>query len=151
MSRLSPSEKKGILILLGILLIGFIFQWSQPYFVKNDLYNYSVQDSIFKSASADTSQINKNIQTGKDSHAEKRKKQTKSKGLDANSININTAGLAELEKLPRIGPAIAKNIIDYREKNGSFEKFEDLLKVKRIGAKTLSLIKPYIKLKDKDK
>src|SRR6185295_13676826 len=36
----------------------------------------------------------------------------------AGKINVNTASQAELELLPRIGPAMAKPIIEYRDKNG---------------------------------
>jgi comEA protein len=51
-------------------------------------------------------------------------------------ININTAGVSELVKLPRVGEKIAQRIIDYREKNGKFKTLEDLMKVKGIGEKT---------------
>lgn len=51
-------------------------------------------------------------------------------------ININTAGVAELDKLPGIGPALAERIIQYRDEHGAFGKPEDLQKVSGIGAKT---------------
>lgn len=59
-------------------------------------------------------------------------------------ININTATKAELETLPRIGPAIAQRIIDFREENGKFAKITDLLKVKGIGEKTFEGLKDLI-------
>jgi competence protein ComEA len=51
-------------------------------------------------------------------------------------ININTAGLEKLVKLPRIGVKMAGRIIDFRKKNGKFKKIEDIMKVKGIGEKT---------------
>lgn len=48
-------------------------------------------------------------------------------------ININRATVAELEKLPGVGPSTAKAIIDYRNANGPFASPEDLLNVKGIG------------------
>jgi len=52
-------------------------------------------------------------------------------------ININSASVEQLSELKGIGPAYAQRIVEYREKNGSFEKPEDILKVQGIGQKTL--------------
>jgi competence protein ComEA len=59
-------------------------------------------------------------------------------------ININTAGVEELVKLERIGEKYAQRIIEYREKNGPFEKPEDIMKVKGIGSKIWELNKERI-------
>lgn len=48
-------------------------------------------------------------------------------------ININTAGAAELDLIPGIGPALARRIIEYRENSGPFGKIEDIVKVTGIG------------------
>ena len=57
-------------------------------------------------------------------------------------ININLASATELEQLPGVGPATAKAIVAYREKNGAFLRVEDLLKVRGIGPAKLSEIMP---------
>ena len=59
-------------------------------------------------------------------------------------ININTATATELQKLPRVGAVVAQRIIDYREKNGSFKKIEDIMKVEGIGEKTFLQLKELI-------
>lgn len=59
-------------------------------------------------------------------------------------ININTATSAELESLPRIGPAIAQRIIDYRTAHGPFAQIADIQDVKGIGPATFNQIKDLI-------
>ncbi len=55
-------------------------------------------------------------------------------------ININTAGLSELDSLKGIGPSKAQAIIDYRTEHGPFNSPNDLVNVSGIGEKTLEKI-----------
>ncbi|MBN2374422.1 helix-hairpin-helix domain-containing protein [bacterium] len=71
---------------------------------------------------------------GKAAKAGKAAKEGK-KFVSEEKININTATEEELVKLKRIGPRLAKDIIEFREKNGPFKNIEDILKVKGIGPK----------------
>ncbi|MFA5272079.1 MAG: ComEA family DNA-binding protein [Candidatus Omnitrophota bacterium] len=59
-------------------------------------------------------------------------------------INVNNSSQEELEKLPGIGPEIARRIIEYRQSKSRFSTFEDLKKVKGIGDKKLASIREYI-------
>ena len=52
-------------------------------------------------------------------------------------VDVNTAGVDELDTLYGIGPALAQRIIDYREEHGPFNSLEELLEVKGIGEATL--------------
>ncbi|WP_314432181.1 ComEA family DNA-binding protein, partial [Microbacterium lacticum] len=52
-------------------------------------------------------------------------------------VNLNTADIAALDTLPRVGPAIAERIIQWRETNGAFTSVDDLLAVPGIGEKML--------------
>ncbi len=51
------------------------------------------------------------------------------------ALNINTADVSQLSKLPGIGKKKAQAIIDYREAKGNFTSLEDLKMVKGIGKK----------------
>ncbi len=57
------------------------------------------------------------------------------------AVNINTASQSELESLQGIGPAKAKAIIEYREKNGAFAAIDDLAKVDGVGPGILKQIR----------
>ena len=62
-------------------------------------------------------------------------------------ININNANTKSLIKLYGIGEKMAKRIIDYRNKNGSFEVIEDIMRVDGISIKTFDKIKNRICVK----
>lgn len=57
-------------------------------------------------------------------------------GIVGGKVNVNTADAATLETLPRVGPAMAQRIIEWREANGRFTTIEDLMSVTGIGEKT---------------
>ena len=65
------------------------------------------------------------------------------KPLPEGMVNINTADEKELDKLPGIGPAMAKRIVEYRTENGAFQAPEEIKRVKGIGDAK------YEKMKDK--
>ncbi|MFC2159339.1 helix-hairpin-helix domain-containing protein [Actinomycetota bacterium] len=66
--------------------------------------------------------------------------------VSGNIVNINTAGTSELEKLPGIGPAIAKKIIDHRNKYGSFKSKEELMDISGIGSKKYEELEELIRI-----
>lgn len=63
-----------------------------------------------------------------------------------NKVNINKAGMDELDTLPYIGAVKAKAIIDYRTANGPFKTVDELMNVKGIGPITLERLRPLITL-----
>lgn len=56
-------------------------------------------------------------------------------------ININTASVAELEKLPGIGPGIAERIVAYRHEHGPFRRSEHLMMVRGISEQKFRAIR----------
>jgi competence protein ComEA len=59
-------------------------------------------------------------------------------------VNINTANAQQLQLLPRVGPALASRIIEFRETNGPFKRVEELVAVRGIGEKSLEQLRPYV-------
>ena len=60
------------------------------------------------------------------------------------ATNVNTASAEQLQRLPRIGPALAGRIIEYRQQHGRFQSAAELVEVKGIGEKTLEKLAPYV-------
>lgn len=55
-------------------------------------------------------------------------------------INVNTASEAELQRLPKVGPVLARAIVTARP----FTSVDDLDRVKGIGVKTLDALRPFV-------
>ena len=59
----------------------------------------------------------------------------------AGKLNINTATSEELQSLPGIGSGKAAAIVEYRRKNGPFDRIDDLVQVSGIGEGILGSIR----------
>ena len=59
-------------------------------------------------------------------------------------IDINRADWPELTLLPDISETMARRIIDYRDRCGSFQSLEEIQRVQGIGPRTFDLIEPYL-------
>ncbi len=55
-------------------------------------------------------------------------------------MNVNAADLATLQRLPGVGPALAARITETR----ATKPFADPDDLRRIGAKTLKTLRPYV-------
>ncbi len=63
--------------------------------------------------------------------------------VKAEKVNLNTATAEQLESLPGIGPVSARNILEYRNKVGKFNRIEEIINIKGIGEKK------FLKIKDR--
>jgi competence protein ComEA len=64
----------------------------------------------------------------------------------ASPIDLNTASIAQLDKLPGIGPATAQAIVDYRSQHGRFRSIDELLKVRGIGPAKLDELRSLVRV-----
>lgn len=150
----TQTEIKVVLFLSVIFIVGL---GTKYLFFQNSVanakkYDYSAQDSIFETIKISDSTI-------RDEEIDSKVVDYKQEVLDFNttnfknskkdvppekSININTASLEDLVKLPGIGEKTAGSIIDLRKKITRFKKLDDILNVKGIGTSKLNKIKKYI-------
>src|SRR5215213_1563734 len=61
-------------------------------------------------------------------------------------LDLNTATVAQLDELDGIGPAIAQQIVDYREANGGFGSVEELDRVPGIGETRLAALREKVRV-----
>ena len=61
-------------------------------------------------------------------------------------VDLNTASVSLLNYVSGIGNTTAKNIINYREENGSFNSRKELLNVKKLGKKTFEQCAGFVKI-----
>jgi len=64
--------------------------------------------------------------------------------LPGETINVNTADLYDLQRLPGIGEKRARDIVAYREENGPFQTLDELTNVSGIGPVILENLREYV-------
>ncbi|WP_236605540.1 ComEA family DNA-binding protein [Sandaracinus amylolyticus] len=61
-------------------------------------------------------------------------------------LDLNVADAAALQALPRIGPSLARRIIEDREANGPFTSVDDLDRVRGIGPATIEQLRALVRV-----
>lgn len=63
--------------------------------------------------------------------------------IATHTIDINSAGADELAALPEVGPAMARAIVEDRERRGPFGSVGELERVRGIGPATVRALAPF--------
>jgi competence ComEA-like helix-hairpin-helix protein len=61
------------------------------------------------------------------------------------AINVNTATVAELDKLPHVGRKTTESIVQFRNENGPFRRPEILMEIHGISEKRFLEIRQYVR------
>ena len=121
----SSSEKKGVLLFIGIILLMIVFYSLLPHFFKPDKTDFSA--------------IIKEMET--------RGNSSKKTVSSLFSFNPNTISLDSL-KLLGLTNKQSFNIINYRNKIGKFKTHKDFNKIYSINDSLAAVLKPYLQLKE---
>ena len=70
--------------------------------------------------------------------------------VNAVGVNVNTASKELLTHVSGLGPAIAQNIVNYRNENGDFKSRNDLKNVQRFGDKIFEQSAGFLRIPDGD-
>ena len=68
--------------------------------------------------------------------------------VNAVGVEVNTASAQLLSYVSGLGPALAENIVKYRDENGPFPTRDALNKVKRLGAKAFEQAAGFLRVRD---
>ncbi|XP_064112902.1 uncharacterized protein LOC135219780 isoform X2 [Macrobrachium nipponense] len=63
-------------------------------------------------------------------------------------MNVNTASIFELMNVRGMNQELAANIVDHRERKGPFRNIEDMIKVRGINSRVLSVLRVYLTVND---
>ena len=126
-------------VILCLLALGTIVKEYRKRTLRFDPAMYVESDSLFEAATAALLQLET---PAGDSLAEPADSSATTPHTDR--ININTATKQELERLPRIGPAMAERIIAYRKQKGRFRNTSELMEVRGIGGKTFEQLRDLV-------
>lgn len=116
---LTVKEKRALILLLVCFVSGVILYWLQE----------------------------GELATGREYSVVLKKEKASSKSQSVLKFNLNEATQFELEKIPGIGPSMAKRIVAYRKENRRFFKKDELKEVKGIGEKRYQQIKKYVDIR----
>lgn len=146
----TETEIKVILFLIVIFIVGYssIHFFREPESERQFSFDYTKQDSLFLSIDPDSVLAEEEIDIDYKQEVldfNKRDYFKEKPPLPAEgSIELNSATLNELVRLPGIGDVTAERIIQLREKRGSFKKLKELLDVKGIGTVKFNKIKKFL-------
>ncbi len=63
-------------------------------------------------------------------------------------VDLNTASYSLLKYVSGIGPALARNIVEYRNEHGSFQDIHELMSVPRLGEKAFQQAAGFLRIRD---
>jgi competence protein ComEA len=146
---ITPGERKALLFLAVLLTLGAAARVATA--VRHDFKAVARSDSA--SLTAQIAAVDSLRGHARAARASKRQprvrtrapKRTPTSRADSNIIvDVDRATAAELELLPRVGPALAQRIISNREEFGAFGSIDGLTRVKGIGPKLVTRLAAHV-------
>ena len=67
----------------------------------------------------------------------------------ASVVNVNTATIEQLQKLPGLGEKRARAIVEMRKEKGGFRSVDELTAVRGVGEALLEKLRPYVTVQGK--
>lgn len=135
---ITKPEAAAMAVLTALFLLGVGVRTWQSHGGSDSSFDYTEVDSLFAVA---TERMRADLAAPPSDTGKSAAPASPASGAP---IDINSAGSAELQQLPRIGPALAGRILEYRSRRGAFRSVDELTRISGIGPKTLETLRPLI-------
>jgi len=145
MINFTPQERKALLFLVTVLLLGSGITLYKKY--HSDFAPELLLKPKQNVVESNLSRTNLNVVADTSTALPKETTPKIISEEKVRQVNLNSATQEELESLPSIGPVLAKRIIEYRNQKGGFETIEEVKQVHGIGNKIFEKIRNYITVK----
>ena len=156
----TPRELRAIVAFLflgiGILLYrngkNLYFAWFPEKRNAREIFERKQQDSLYFALSAIANQRDSLFFSLPEdsllppSVIKREQHHSKIDGLRFASISLNHGTEEDFLRLPSVGPASAKLILNYRSQRGRFRNLEELMNVHGFGAKRFNKMKSFLRL-----
>lgn len=153
---ITPEERKAVFFLATLLLLGAAVRGASAWRQERTLSALpSTRAALASQLAAVDSERNREReerQRGARRRAPRAGLRSKAKppaepraGRDSSIvIDVDRAAVDELELLPRVGPTLARRIVQDRNEHGAFGSLPALMRVKGIGPKVVTHIAPHV-------
>jgi comEA protein len=143
---LTKAQMRALWFIIIVFGISVFYQYTKIWFFPEPAHDFSAFEEAFIRRRDSLLAQEKLDSLREISEQQQKQVSYQSAEIKGFPVNINTASSKELQQLPRIGPAMAARIIEYRAQNGEFKNKEDLMKVRGIGEKTFQNLKDMISI-----
>lgn len=155
----SKGDRIAIILLLNLIVVsGGIFIYMNKFTfidsiyrdqnedIQKDFVQFSNNLEVIEPLKEELADNNESPET-----THKPQKENKQKLELGQTIDINSASLITLTRIPGIGNTFAERIIEYRNSLGGFASLEQLYEIKGITVNKFSKVLPYIIMEKKQK
>ncbi len=134
MLDLTPDERRGALVLLALFALGTLW----------DLAHRRPRPAPSPVVAGDSSGIAQAGDVARETLAGSASPAGPGVPGAFRALDLNHASAEDLDRLPGIGPVLARRIVEQREREGAFRAVEDLRAVRGIGPKLYARLRPLV-------
>ncbi|MEW5915268.1 MAG: helix-hairpin-helix domain-containing protein [Gemmatimonadota bacterium] len=148
----TPAERKALLFLAALLLLGAAMRMVSARSRDTARLAMNPRGLAQQIAAVDSERVrvyerrrSARARKGPSAGRNSRESRPRTEAADtAIIVDVDHANTAELERLPRIGPALAQRIVKDRDEHGPFGSLEGLTRVKGIGPKLVMQLAAHV-------